>query len=91
MPPAFLMQQMEWRESLEEARGLAELERLAAQVHQARQVALGSCEALIDQARDFMQAVGQVRSLMFIERFSDELTDRMDACHDGVDTADRGQ
>jgi molecular chaperone HscB len=91
MPPAFLMQQMEWRESLEEAHGLPELERLAAQVHQARQAALRACEALIDQDQDFTQAVGQVRSLMFIERFSDELNGRMDDCHDGMDTADRGQ
>jgi molecular chaperone HscB len=91
MPPAFLMQQMEWRETLEEASGLAELENLADQVDQARREALQTCEWMIDQARDYAQAVGQVRALMFIERFAHEVEVRLDACHDGMDTADRGQ
>jgi len=91
MPPAFLMQQMEWRETLEDARGLAELEKLADQVAQARRDALHTCGRLIDQARDFAQAVGQVRALMFIERFAQEVDARLDACHDAMDMPGRGQ
>jgi len=91
MPTAFLMQQMEWREQLDEARGLAALEGLADQVAQARRRILQTCEQLIDQAQDWAQAVGQVRALMFIERFSQEVDARLDACHDGMDTADQGQ
>ncbi len=91
MPASFLMQQMEWRELLDEASGLAALEGLAAQVALARRNALQTCERLIDQARDFTQAIGQVRALMFIERFSQEVDTRLDACHDAMDATGRGQ
>ncbi len=91
MPPAFLMQQMEWRETLEEASGLAELEGLVEQVDQARRDTLRTLDLMIDQERDFVKAVGQVRALMFIERFCDEVNVRLDACLDGMDTASKGQ
>jgi len=91
MPPAFLMQQMEWRETLEDASGMAELKGLVEQVNQARRDALKTLDLMIDQERDFVKAVGQVRALMFIERFYDEVTARLDACLDGMDTAGKGQ
>jgi len=84
MPPAFLMQQMEWREALDEARNLPALEALADEVQQARRTTLQRCNQLIDQSQDYAQAVGQVRALMFIERFSDEVNTRLDAYHDAV-------
>jgi molecular chaperone HscB len=91
MPAAFLMQQMAWREALDDATGLAALEDLAGQVAQARRLALQQCEQLIDAEQDYPQAVAQVRALMFIERFATEVDTRLDACHDGMGTADKGQ
>jgi molecular chaperone HscB len=79
MPPAFLMQQMAWRESLEDARSPDELEALADTVLKARRDALQAFETLIDEAGDFSAAVGQVRALMFIERFAAEVDARLDA------------
>jgi molecular chaperone HscB len=91
MPADFLMQQMQWREELEDASDLSRLESLARQVAQARREALHTCAQAIVQAQDFELAVGQVRALMFIERFAAEVDARIDACHDAVDSADRGQ
>lgn len=79
MPPAFLVQQMEWREALEEARDTTGLEALADAVLCARREALQACERLIDDAGDFAGAVAQVRALMFIERFAAEVEARLDA------------
>lgn len=91
MPAAFLMQQMEWREELEDASDLSRLESLSREVTQARRVALEACGQAIDQLQDFKTAVGHVRALMFIERFSEEVDARIDASHDAMGSADRGQ
>nr|MDP2191673.1 Fe-S protein assembly co-chaperone HscB [Rhodoferax sp.] len=87
MPTEFLMQQMAWREALDEAHSAAELEDLAAQVIAARREALQRCGQLLDQQQDYRQAVQQVRALMFIERFANDVEARLDR----MDTADRGQ
>lgn len=87
MPTEFLLQQMAWREALDEARSVAELEVLAAQVIAARGQALQRCGQLLDQQQDYRQAVQQVRALMFIERFARDVEARLDR----MDTADRGQ
>lgn len=78
MPAAFLMQQMEWRESLEDARSAAELDALDDGVQQARSEALALCGQLIDQQRDYAAAAKQVRALMFIARFADDIERRRD-------------
>jgi molecular chaperone HscB len=78
MPAAFLMQQMEWREALEEAQSGRELDALDDAVGQARRAALSLCEVLIDQQRDFAGAAQQVRALMFIARFADDIERRRD-------------
>lgn len=85
MPSAFLMQQMEWREALDEAGTTADLEILDAEVREARQAALQHLETLIDTSHDFSAAAQQVRTLMFIERFKADIADRIDA------QADAGQ
>ena len=76
MPGDFLMQQMEWREALEEADSLVQVEALEDQVRQARRVALERCADLIDQQQDFAGAARQVRALMFIARFADDIERR---------------
>lgn len=87
MPAVFLMQQMAWREALDEACRTADLDELGAQVVAARQEALQQCAQLLDQQQDYRQAVQQVRALMFIERFARDIEARLDR----MDTADRGQ
>ena len=78
MPGEFLMQQMAWREALDDAEDLAAIDALQAEVDSARMRALSSLNWLIDEQGDHAAAVGQVRALMFIERFSHELGQRAD-------------
>ena len=78
MPGDFLMQQMEWREALEEADSLAQVEALEDQVRQARRVALERCADLIDEQQDFAGAARQVRALMFIARFALDIERRLE-------------
>jgi len=78
MPGEFLMQQMEWREALEEADQLAQVQALENEVHQARRAALERCAELIDQQQDFAGAARQVRALMFIARFAIDIERRLE-------------
>lgn len=78
MPPQFLMQQMEWREALDEAQALPAVEKLQAEVDAARSRALSALDRLIDGKGDFAGAAQQVRALMFIERFAEEVDARLD-------------
>ncbi len=87
MPAAFLMQQMEWREALDDATTEADLDALATQVVDARRLALNSLANLLDGQRNHAAAVDQVRALMFIERLATEVDNRIDACHDAVGSA----
>ncbi|MEI8171577.1 MAG: Fe-S protein assembly co-chaperone HscB [Rhodoferax sp.] len=87
MPAVFLMQQMEWRESLDEAQTSDDLEAIGAQVAQARKETMQKCGLLLDVNHDFAGAVQQVRALMFIERFASDVDARLDQ----MDTAVRGQ
>ena len=74
----FLMQQMQWREELEDATSIDELDRLAAQVASARLALLQQCAQLLDEKQDYKAAVQQVRALMFIERFASDVQSRLD-------------
>ena len=78
MPAAFLMQQMEWREAMDEATDVAALEALHDDVQQAHQAALQHCAQLIDNAHDLAGAAQQVRALMFIEKFMHDIEARID-------------
>lgn len=81
MPADFLVQQMAWREALDEGRGdPAALQALSAALDEAcaaRMAALA--DALDGHPQDPVSAAGQVRALMFLRRFGDELRDRLDA------------
>jgi molecular chaperone HscB len=79
MPASFLMQQMEWREALEEAESEDDVDALAAQVSARRNAALADLRATLDQRRDFEAAAQQVRALMFIERFAQDIDQRLEA------------
>ena len=79
MAPTFLAQQMAWREALDEAPDAAAVERLDAEVaaHEAR--ALGELHVLLDERGDAGAAAQQVRSLMFVARFRDDVRRRLEA------------
>ena len=79
MPADFLMHQMAWREALDEARSLPQVEALAAQVAATRATALASLGTLIDVQRDAAAAARQVRALMFVERFAADVDHRLEA------------
>ena len=76
MPAEFLMLQMEWREALEDASTSAAVDALEDEVMQARKAGLARCEALIDHQGDYPAAAQQVRALMFIARFADDIDRR---------------
>jgi molecular chaperone HscB len=78
MPGAFLMEQMAWREALEEATSEPELDALHAKLTGARAQALARIGALLDQAGDARAAAQQVRALMFIERFAHDVEARFE-------------
>ena len=78
MPAAFLMQQMEWRETLDDTDALAALEDLADEVAAERKRVQQSLGQLLDGHGDVQAAVGQVRALMFIERFAAEVDAKLD-------------
>lgn len=79
MPEDFLMRQMAWRESLAAAGSPAEIDRLAAEVDGERRASHARLEDAIDREHDFARAAREVRALMFIERFADDVGDRVAA------------
>jgi molecular chaperone HscB len=78
MPAVFLMQQMEWREAMDDATDVAALEALYDDVQQAHKTALQQCAQFIDTAHDLPAAAQQVRGLMFIEKFLRDIEARID-------------
>ena len=79
MPRAFLMQQMQWRESLEAAVELAQVESLDAQI-EAEQANLVSLIAVqLDELNQPEMAAQGVRALMFLKRFRQDISQRLDA------------
>ena len=87
MPSAFLMQQMVWREALDDATSIDDLNEISAQASSAKRDALQQCEYLLDVQHDYPQAVAQVRAMMFIDKFARDLQDRIDE----MELAGRGQ
>ena len=78
MPAQFLMQQMEWRETLDGTGSVEEVEALQAEVLDNKREVLTRCAELLDLQHNPLQAVGQVRALMFIERFCADIDQRLE-------------
>ena len=78
MPAQFLVEQMEWREALDDAQGKAELDALDGQLSQARYQALQGIGKLLDEQDAAAAAAQQVRALMFIERFGRDVQARLE-------------
>ena len=80
MPAQFLMQQMEWRETLDDVRDQpSKLDELYKEVEQTRVNLLKEVELAIDEANDFDLAARQLRALLFIDKFGAELEDAISA------------
>ncbi|MEF7615561.1 Fe-S protein assembly co-chaperone HscB [Aquincola sp. MAHUQ-54] len=84
MPASFLMQQMAWRESLDDAHGVAEVEALDREVREAQAALHGELDALLGPAgpeagAQALQAAQRVRALMFVARFRQDIDRRLDA------------
>ena len=78
MPASFLMQQIEWREALDEAKTVENLHEIALQTNEFMREQLLKIERAADIKNDFTKAVEYVRSLMFVERFAQEVDARLD-------------
>ena len=79
MPAEFLLQQMQWRESVEEAAQQLEAlvalgERLAAEMNEH----YAELERRLDGAGDYALAAESVRKLMFLERLREEIGDALE-------------
>jgi molecular chaperone HscB len=84
MPAAFLMQQIEWREKLEEADDATsdgQIETLLTEVSAQKQNLLAQCGHALDEENasqaTYDKASSLVRSLMFLDKFESELEDRL--------------
>lgn len=80
MPRDFLMQQMEWRETLEDAkagRDAVALTKLDDALRAARKAEIAQIGALFDGG-DYAQAAQQVRQLMFLEKIGAEIAQLFD-------------
>ena len=79
MPASFLMEQMAWREGLDEAEGIAEVQAIDDEVAARETALLGEVQRLLDEAGDAKAAAEQVRALMFIAKFRSDIDKRLEA------------
>lgn len=79
MPSDFLVQQMAWREALDDAGTREAVQRIAADLASHRREAYRTLGSTIDGAADFAAAAQQVRALMFVERFAADVEERLEA------------
>ncbi|KJK23713.1 co-chaperone HscB [Burkholderiaceae bacterium 16] len=80
MAPAFLMQQMEWREALQEAveeKDVARLDALLRELRSEKRERHAALGALLD-AGDNAAAGGAARQLMFIEKIEHDTSEAID-------------
>jgi len=82
MPAAFLVEQMEWREAVAEARAAGdhhELEKLMLRLqHQASDIR-DEIERDIDEAKNYAAAADALRRLMFVEKLEQEIDEALQA------------
>ncbi len=84
MPADFLMQQMTWREALDDARSPEDLAALLDDAKARREQLLAVLTQTLDgdptcpDGQATLQAAQTVRALMFVERFRRDVADRLD-------------
>lgn len=79
MPVAFLHEQMAWREALDDAADTGAVEALDAEVAARERAMQVELARLLDESADAVAAARQVRSLMFVARFRDDIHRRLEA------------
>jgi molecular chaperone HscB len=79
MPADFLMQQMAWREALDDAAGLGAVESLGNAVAACQRALLTELSIAMDERRDWPAAALQIRALMFVTRFAEDVERRAEA------------
>jgi molecular chaperone HscB len=79
MPAEFLIQQMAWREALDGAQTRAEIEAIGRRIDAHRSEAYAELARSLDESADFAQAARQVRALMFVDRFADDIEQRLES------------
>ncbi len=78
MPAEFLMQQMQWREALDEAANAAAVQALDDEVAAAESALLARVARRLDQDNEAAAAAADVRALMFLHRFRQEVDRRLE-------------
>jgi molecular chaperone HscB len=73
MPPEFLMQQMELRETLEEAKDAPALDALRSSLRKEKRGIEKAIGEAIDVKQDYAGAAGLVRKLQFLDRLDEEI------------------
>jgi molecular chaperone HscB len=81
MPAAFLMQQMSWREALDEARSADEVQALDDQVAAQEHAEFVRLAQALDERDDTEAAARLVRALMFVGKFREDIERRLEALH----------
>jgi molecular chaperone HscB len=95
MEPAFLIQQMEWREAVEDATAAKNtdvLDKLLGELRGEKKIRYGKLGALLDSGAD-APAVEAVRQLMFLEKVEREIgssLEGLDASEQLEDSLNRG-
>ena len=83
MPADFLMAQMEWRESIDDARADVDaLEALSRRLHAEEQAMQAELEAALDGRADLDAAAVLVRKLRFMEKLDQEIGDAIESLLD---------
>jgi molecular chaperone HscB len=78
MPAAFLMQQMQWREALDEVVDADAAQGLDEQVARDEAAMHAELAVLLDERQDNAAAAAQVRALMFLARFRQDIERRLE-------------
>jgi molecular chaperone HscB len=73
MPADFLMQQMELREALENAKDAAALDALRRELRHSREALQGQIADALDRKKDYAGAAGLVRKLQFLDKLDSEI------------------